>query len=121
VVVVGQLGDGNLDEYRFGFLTSAEPRQCVSAYELGFGSGAGVHCRLREPIGEGQIGQRDRTVGGFDEQVGIGCEVGVEAQGGAADHDPDVVTLVGGSQFGGDQSAQSPQPGRAARFLRTSP
>ena len=46
-----------------------------------------------------------------DEQVGVGREVGVEAQGGAANHDSDVVAVVGGGELGGDQSAQPPQPG----------
>ena len=101
---------GNLGEHRFGFLASAEPRQCMRAQELGFRSGAGAHCRFREPVGEGQIREPDSAVGGFDEQVGIGREVGVEAQCGAADHDSDVVAVVGSGQFGGDQSAQPPQP-----------
>ena len=88
----------------------------MCAQELGFRSGAGAHRRFREPIGQGQIREPDRALGGFDEQVGIGREVGVEAQGGAADHDSDVVAVVGGSQFGGDQSAQPPQPGGGGAF-----
>ena len=88
----------------------------MRAQEVGFRSGAGAHCRFRESIGEGQIRQPDSAVGGSDEQVGIGCEVGVEAQCGAADHDSDVVAVVGGGQFGGDQSAQPPQPGGCGAF-----
>ena len=88
----------------------------MRADEVGFRSGAGVHCRLRKSIGEGQIGEPDSAVCGFEEQVGIGCEVGVEAQCGAADHDSDVVAVIGGGQFGGDQSAQPPQPGGRRAF-----
>ena len=103
--------DRNVGEHLFGFLASAEPRQRMRAYELGFRSGAGAHRRFGEPVGKGQICQPDGALGGSDEQVGIGREVGVEAQCGAADHDSDVVAVAAGGQFGGDQSAQPPQPG----------
>ena len=88
----------------------------MRADELGFRSGAGAHCRFRESIGEGQIGEPNSAVCGFEEQVGIGCEVGIEAQCGAADHDPDVVAVIRSAQFGGDQSAQPPQPGGRRAF-----
>ena len=82
----------------------------------GFRSGSGAHGRFRESIGEGQIRQPDSAVGGLDEQVGIGREVGVEAQCGAAHDDSDVVAVIRCGQFGGDQSAQPPQPGGCRAF-----
>ena len=69
VFPVGQFGDRNVGEYRFCFLAPAEPRQRVRAEELGFWSGAGAHGCFGEPVGEGQIREPDRAVGGFAEQV----------------------------------------------------
>ena len=88
----------------------------MRAQKLGFWSGAGAHGRFREPVGEGQIREPDSAVGGFDEQVDIGREVGVDAQCGAADDDLDVVAVVASGQFGGDQSAEPTQPGGCRAF-----
>ena len=40
------------------------------------------------------------------DRFGVGCEVGVETQRGAAHDDSYVVTVTGCGEFGGDQSAQ---------------
>ena len=48
--------------------------------KFGFRSRSGVDCRFRESIGEGQVRQPDGAVRCPDEQVGVGCQVGVETQ-----------------------------------------
>ncbi len=94
----------------------------MRANELGFRSRAGAHRRFGEPVGEGQVGQPDSALGRPDEQVGVGCEVGVEAQGGAANHDSDVVAVA---RRRASSVATSPRSRRslvgAARLRRTSP
>ena len=105
----------NLGKHRVGLLAPAEPRKCMCANEIRFRSRAGADCRFRESIGEGQIRQPDRAMGCPHEQVGVGCEVGVQTQCGAAHHDSDVVAVIGCGELGGDESAQPPQPGGCAR------
>ena len=71
-----------------------------------FRSGSGLDCRFRQSIRQGQVRQPDCAVRCPDEQIGVGCEVGVETQRRAAHDDSDVVAVTGCGEFGGDQSAQ---------------
>jgi len=73
--------------------------------KIRFRPAAGAGCRFRESSGERQIRQPDGALCCADEQVGVGCEIGVDTQGGAAHHDLYVVVVVGGGEFGGNQSA----------------
>jgi hypothetical protein len=115
-VVVGQLVRANLGEHRFGVLAAAEPRQCMCANEVGFEAGSGEHRGLGQSVGERQIGQPDGAVGRPDQKLGVGWHVGVEAQRGAAHHDPRVVAVIGRREFGSDPAAQPPQPGGCGAF-----
>ncbi len=71
----------------------------MRANKVRFRSRSGAHCRFRESIGQGQIRQPYGAVGRPDEQVVVGCEVGVETQCGAAHDDPDVVAVIGCGEF----------------------
>jgi hypothetical protein len=51
-----------------------------------------------------------------DQQVGVWCEVGVQAQRRAAHDDSDVVTVARCCEFGGDESAKSSEPGSRSAF-----
>ena len=96
----------NLGQHRVGLFATAQPRKCVRTNKIRLRSRSGADCRFCKSIGQGQIRQPDGAVGCPDEQVGVGCEVGVETQRGAAHHDLDVVAVIGCGEFGGDQSAQ---------------
>ena len=105
MVPVGQFSDRDVGEHRFCFSASAEPRQCVRAQKLGFRPGACAHGCFREPVGERTDPPARSRHGRLAEQADVGREVGVDAQCGAADDDLDVVAVVAGGQFGGDEPA----------------
>jgi hypothetical protein len=73
--------------------------------KIRFRTATGAGCRFSESSGERQIRQPDGALRCADEQVGVGREVGVETQGGAAHHDLYVVVVIGGGEFVGNQSA----------------
>ena len=120
-VAVGQLAGVNLGEHRVCLFATAKPRKSMRANDVRFQSRFDVAGRLRESIGQGQIRQPDGAVGCPDEQVRVGCQVGVETQRGPPHDDLDVVTLIGPGEFGGDQPAQPPQLRGWRASRRTSP
>ena len=75
--------------------------------EARLGTAPGFDGRLRKAIGQSQVGQPHRAVGRPHEQVGVGCQVGVDTQRCAANDDSNVVAVVGRREFSCDQSTQS--------------
>ena len=73
--------------------------------------GVGADRRFREPIGQSQISQPDGATCCLEEQLGVGRQVGIKTQRGAAHHAAHVVAVGGRGQFGGNLSAQPTQPG----------
>ena len=99
----------NLGEHRVCLFAAAKPRKSMRANKIWFHTRSDVDGRFRESIGQGQIRQPDGAVSCPDEQVRVGCDVGVETQRCPPHYDLDVVTLIGPGEFGGDQPAQAPQ------------
>ncbi|MGE5693865.1 MAG: hypothetical protein ACM4D3_01100 [Candidatus Sericytochromatia bacterium] len=109
MIGVTQPTDGNFGEHRVGFFTAAEPRKRMGANKNRSWTGSRTHCRFREPFGERQIPEPDRTVRGPDEEVRVGFEVGVQTQHRAAHHSLYVVAAIGFCEFAGNETAQPSQ------------
>ncbi len=115
MVGAGEAGRRNLGEHCVGLLATAEPRQIAAANDVRLGSAACTYRRFRQSIGERQIGQPHRAVGGPDEQVRVRFEIRVQTQRRAPHDGSHVVSVIAVGEFGGDSSAQSAQPdGRRA-------
>ena len=113
---------GDVGEHHVGLLASAEPINAYARDEslppLPLRRGL-PHRPVDRPAA---YPNTTRRPGGPDEQVRIRLEVGVQTEGGAAHHDPDVFTVVGHGELSRDQSPQTPQPQWwRARLRRTSP
>ena len=76
--------------------SSPRPNHDNACARTNFGSGPAPasDCGFRQLIREGQVAQPDRAVRCPDEQVGVGCQVGIETQSRAAHDDSQVVTVV---------------------------
>ncbi len=105
-LAIGQLARANTGEHGLRLLPVPEPGQRVRPDEARLGSSACLHRRFCEPVRQREVGQPYRAVRRAGEQVGVGCEVGVETQRRAAHDDSNVVTVIGRREFGR-------RPGRA--------
>lgn len=109
---IGQgLGIDGAEDF-VGVVAAAQPRQGVCPNEIRLWPRPGLSGGGCQSLGEVQVCQPRRAVRCPHQQLAVGRQVGVQAQRRPPDHDPDVVAVVGRGQLGGDQTAQSPQPGR---------
>jgi hypothetical protein len=59
VVLLTHLTGVDFGEYRFGLLTTAQPRECMRSDETRFGFGTGADGRVGESVGQRQVGEPD--------------------------------------------------------------